>query len=276
MQLSQSGAGIARQAADSRLLTLLGRVGLVAYGVVNLLVGYLASKIAFSGDRSGQADKSGALHTVASQPGGKVLLWVITIGLVALVLWQIAEAAWGYHAASTAGRRRTRRLTSLAQAAVFAVVALTSAKVAAGGAADSTSAQQEALTARLLELPMGQILVGLIGGGVVVAAGFLVRRGVKQKFTEDLDLGRASQIGSAAAIRLGQVGYVALGAAYCIVGVLVALAAITFDPDKAAGLDQALSTLARQPHGPMLLGAIAMGLFCYGGYCLFDARYRRG
>ena len=273
MHTSQHGSDIARKVADSSALTLLGRVGLVAYGLVNVLIGYLALQVAFS-DRSSEADRSGALHTLAQQPGGELLLWVITIGLVALVLWQVAEAIWGYHAASTRKRRRMRRLTSLGQAGVFAVVAVTAAKVAAGGGA-STSAQQEAFTAKVLRLPMGQVLVGVIGAGVVVAAGFLVHRGLKRKFTEDLDLGRASQASRTAAIRLGQVGYVALGAAYCIVGVLVVVAAVTFDPDKAGGLDQALSTLARQPYGALLLTVIALGVFCYGGYCFFDARYRR-
>ncbi|MFW5811148.1 MAG: DUF1206 domain-containing protein, partial [Thermodesulfobacteriota bacterium] len=34
-------------------------------------------------------------------------------------------------------------------------------------------------------------------------------------------------------------------------------------------------TLASQPYGPWLLGAVAIGLFCYGIHCLVLARYRR-
>ncbi len=43
------------------------------------------------------ADPSGALRTLADQPLGKILLWLVAVGLVALALWQASEAIWGYH-----------------------------------------------------------------------------------------------------------------------------------------------------------------------------------
>ncbi|MGW5361833.1 DUF1206 domain-containing protein [Actinopolymorpha pittospori] len=265
----------AQQAADSGPVKLLGRVGLAAYGVVNLAFAYLAFKVATGG--SGKPDKSGALQTLANQPGGQVLLWAICVGLVALVLWQLAEAAWGYSGAGSDRRRLMRRLASAGEAVVFGVLALSAGKVAAGGGGGGGSnGTQEAFTAKVLKLPLGQVLVGLVGLGVVVVAGFLVYRGLKKKFTEDLDLVRASGPGRRIALILGQVGYAALGVAYGLVGALIVVAAVTFDPQKATGLDTTLSTLARQPHGTVMLGAIAVGVACYGVYCLFDARYRKG
>jgi hypothetical protein len=43
-------------------------------------------------------------------------------------------------------------------------------------------------------------------------------------------------------------------------------------------MDTALKTLAGQAHGTLLLLLlmVAAGLACFGLYCLFDARYRRG
>jgi type IV secretory pathway VirB2 component (pilin) len=72
------------------------------------------------------------------------------------------------------------------------------------------------------------------------------------------------------------VGFVAVGLAYAMVGVLVLTAAVTYDAKKSTGLDGALQTLAKQPYGPVLLGLIALGVACYGIYCFFDARFRRG
>jgi hypothetical protein len=51
---------------------------------------------------------------------------------------------------------------------------------------------------------------------------------------------------------------------------------VTYRPNKAVGLDAALTTLATQPYGTALLLIVAAGLACFGLYCLFDARYRRG
>ena len=69
-------------------------------------------------------------------------------------------------------------------------------------------------------------------------------------------------------IRLGQIGYTAKGVALAIVGILFLLAAITFDLQKAGGLDTALRTLRQQSFGPILLALTALswagfGLFCF-------------
>jgi Domain of Unknown Function (DUF1206) len=69
--------GQAEQAGDSASLEALARVGLVAYGLVHLLIGWLALQIAWSASDSRSADTSGALRTLADQPFGKVLLWLV-------------------------------------------------------------------------------------------------------------------------------------------------------------------------------------------------------
>jgi hypothetical protein len=83
-----------QQAVDSGPIKTLGRVGLIAYGVVNLLVAYLALRVVLGGGV--KADKTGALQMIAEQPAGRFLLWVLTAGLAALMLWQLAEAGWGH------------------------------------------------------------------------------------------------------------------------------------------------------------------------------------
>jgi hypothetical protein len=89
-------SGKAEQAGDSTSLEVVARAGLIAYGVVHLLIGWLAVQIAWSASDSKSADTSGALRTLADQPFGKVLLWLVAVGLVALALWQASEAIWGY------------------------------------------------------------------------------------------------------------------------------------------------------------------------------------
>lgn len=266
----------AQQAADSKPVRMLGRVGLAAYGLVNLLFAYLAAKVAFSGGGGGNASKQGALQTLASQPGGGVLLWVITIGLVALAVWQLAEAGVGYGYTTSEKRRTARRLGSAGKAVAFGALAFSAGKIAAGGSGGGSGGKQKTITAKVLEFPGGQILVGLVGLGIIAGAGYLVYHGWKKKFLEDLDLMRASRGTRKTVIRLGQAGFVAVGVAYALVGVLVLTAAVTYDPKKSTGLDGALQTLAKQPYGPVLLGLIALGVACYGVYCFFDARFRRG
>lgn len=99
---------------------------------------------------------------------------------------------------------------------------------------------------------------------------------MRKTFTADLDLATASPTTRRAAIRLGQAGYPALGAAYAIIGMLIVTMAATYRPDKKVGFDAALTALGAQAYGAALLLLVAAGLACFGLYCLFDARYRRG
>jgi Domain of Unknown Function (DUF1206) len=78
---------MAEHAGDSASLALLARAGLIAYGDVHLLIGWLAVQIAWSASDGKSADTSGALKTLADQPFGKFLLWLMAVGLVALALW---------------------------------------------------------------------------------------------------------------------------------------------------------------------------------------------
>ena len=59
----------AREVTDHPVLTQVARVGLVAYGAMHLLIGWLAVRLAW-GDRDVDADQTGALRTVADGPGG--------------------------------------------------------------------------------------------------------------------------------------------------------------------------------------------------------------
>ena len=72
----------AEQAHNSDWMDHAIRAGLVAYGVVHLLVGWLALQLAF-GEKEDSASNSGALHYLAQQPMGEVLVWMIAVGMFA-------------------------------------------------------------------------------------------------------------------------------------------------------------------------------------------------
>jgi hypothetical protein len=272
--MPKSGEQAVHDAAKSRPVQLLARVGLLAYGVVHLLIAYLAVHIALGGSTptGGKADKTGALQAIAAT-GGVWLLWLVAVGLGALVIWQLAEAAWGVrHLSGT--RRLLARIVHIGEAALFVYLAYGAAKIASVGRAPS-DATQKSLVARLLAEPYGKLLVAVLGIGVLVAAGVLVHRGLTKDFRRELDLSSAGAATRRTAVRLGQIGYTALGGVYGIAGGLVVIAALRSDPSKATGLDLALRTLAAQDYGVALLLVMAAGLAAFGVFALLDARYRR-
>jgi len=72
---------------------------------------------------------------------------------------------------------------------------------------------------------------------------------------------------------LGMAGNVARGVVFGVAGVLRVIAAVTFDPKEAQGLDGSLRKIATTPLGPWLLVAVALGLVTFGVYSCCEARW---
>jgi hypothetical protein len=236
-------------------------VGLASYGLVHLILAWIALQVAFGGG-GGDASEQGALKQLAQNPLGIVLLWAMTVGLLAACVWQIVEAVVG-RGGDTSTKKR---LSSVGRAVVYLLIGISAARVASGGGSSSGQGE-ETLSARLMSVPFGRVLVAAVGIAVIIVGITQIRKGVKRKFTEDLS-GSTPQ----SALKLGTAGYCAKGVALAIIGLLFGWAAWTYDPKKAGGMDAALATLRAQPLGAGLLTAMALGIAAFGVYCFYWAR----
>lgn len=258
----------ARRVARSDGLDVGVRLGLVAYGLVHLLIAWLGLQLAL-GDRQGSADSAGAMRQLAKQPFGGVLLWTVALGMGALVAWRLLEAAVG-HRHDDGAARWWRRATSLGKAIVYAAIGSSAVRATTG---PTSGDDGRSATARLMDLPAGAVLVGLVGLAVVAYGLRHAQRGLGEDHADHLTAeGRSGEVGSIY-LALGTVGYVAKGVAIAAVGGLFVYAAVSHDPERSGGLDQALRTVLQQPFGPVLLGAIALGFAAYGLFCFARARH---
>ena len=252
---------------NSRWLDRGIRFGMVVYGVVHLLVAWLAVQLAL-GQHSKNASQKGALQTLAKQPFGPVLLWLVTIGMFALVLWRVLEACVGHQEYDGAKRWR-KRAVSASKAILYGYVGLTALRFAIG----AQSGKSTNYTAKMMNQPFGPWLVGLIGLAIIAYGVNYARRGWTEKFMENLDArGTIGDTGKAYRI-VGKIGYISKGAAFCIIGGLFVAAGMTHHAKKSGGLDQALHAVLQQPFGPFLLLLIAAGIACYGLFCFARARH---
>lgn len=271
-----SAAGQAKrkgqQAQRSEGLDHVARAGLIAFGLVHLALGWLAVQLAL-GDRSGSASTSGAVQELSQQPFGGALVWLVAVGMYLLALWQVVEALLGHRDRDGVDLVR-KRVTSAGKAVLYAVIATSAVRVATSSRSGGSGGEQQTdtMTAQVMALPGGPVLVGLVGVGVLVVAGMLVRKGVTDRFLKDIHAGGDGATAGTAYTWLGRVGYTAKGIALGVIGVLFGYAAITNDPEKSAGLDQALTRVLEQPFGPVLLTAIGVGFACYGAFCFAWAR----
>jgi hypothetical protein len=276
MSARGTALGTARQAGESDGLEHLARVGLLAYGVVHLVVAWLAVQLAWFGGSGESADQSGAMSTLAESPIGKPLLWVVAVGLVALAVWQAAEVLRWRSGWSASGKARTKAIKksgkAIVKAVIYAALAILAIRFATGGG-QSSSQQQQETTAGVFDWPAGRWLVGAAGLVLIGSGAYHVYKGVTKRFLKEIDTSDASPAATRLVTRLGQIGFPGKGIALAGVGVLLVYAAITFDPSKAQGLDGAMRRILDLPFGQILLTLVALGIAAFGAYLFVRARY---
>ena len=261
-----------REAASSRWLQLLARGGLIARGINYMLIGLLAVQIA-RGARGKQADSAGALHEVASQHGGIVILWLLAAGFAGLALWRLAEATYGQPGRK--GHTPSKRLQSLGLGIIYGFTSGGIVDYIRGtGGPSSGNTEPADLSARVMAHPGGQWLIAVIGVGLAAGGVALAIYGLRRRFTRHLAMAQMSARTRKAVEFLGVVGNAARGVVFIVAGVFLIIAAVTFDPKKAQGLDGSLRKIATTPAGPWLLVAVALGLVVFGVYSCCEARWR--
>jgi hypothetical protein len=254
--------------------SVLGRVGLIATGVLYSLLALLALRLAIEGGGGGPAaDTSGALRLVAEQPLGEVLLVALMLGFAAHAVWRLAESLQDRDHEGDAPKGLAKRLGYAAVAVWYAALAGLTGWVLFGNAPDTRGKPQET-TSGVFGWPLGRELVAAVGLGLIAAAVASVVFAFRKRHLAKLHTEQMSPETVHIADVAGTVGYASRAVVFAVIGGFLIEAAWTYDPSDARGLDGALLRLAHAPLGPVLLAAIALGFGCYGVWSLMQARYR--
>ena len=259
-----------RQAARSRYLAILARIGLAARGLMYILIGWIAIDVAVS--HSGKkADSSGALRLVGGSPVGKVVLWLLVVGFVGLALWRLTEAIYGAR-----GPDGHKRIAALGRTILYGFLAYVVLKYAIGaGAPKSSNSQSKDLTATVMAHPGGRVLVILVGLALAIAGAILAYQAWRKDFLKHLELGTAGPTARRVVERLGQIGGIARGVVFAVAGIFLFVAGVKANPAQAKGIDSTLRSFASTPLGPWLLVLVAAGLVVFGLYSCCEARWRK-
>ncbi len=257
-------------AVDAPWMGWLARAGLVARGVVYLIIGVLALKLAL-GDGGKATNQQGALKTISGQSFGTVLLVLVAIGLAGYSLWRLLRAAVGHGAEQRDSG--SDRVAALASGIGYGIVFVTAVKILAG--ARTGSGTPKGPTAGVLGWSGGTVLVAIAGIVMIGVACYQAYKGLAKKFLDDAktsEMGPGVRKGYTA---LGVFGHVARAVVFALIGYGLIKAAIDYDPHRAVGLDGALRKLADASYGPALLALVAAGLVGFAAYSIADARYRK-
>jgi hypothetical protein len=263
----KDAADAAEDITNSRSLELMARAGFAVSGILHLLIGVVAIRLAMGGQ--GEADVSGAVEQLAGQPAGPFLLWSCFAACVALAIWQTSDAIFDFEHLP-AKKKAANKAKAVLQAVVYAGLAVTLGSFAIGAGKDHSSSTSD-LTASMMKAPGGFLLLLAIGAGVAIAGIVYAIRGFRQSFAKHLRL-PAAERARTAVIVLGVVGYAAKGIALLLVGLLVIIATVKVHPEESTGLDGGLKALRDQPFGVYMLAAVGIGLICYGIFMMVRAK----
>ena len=250
----------------------MARLGYAARGTVYLIVGGFALLAAF-GSGGNTTDGKGALQAVLHAPLGEMLLVIVALGLLCFAVWRVFQGVFDADQLGRDPKALVRRAAYAGSAVIYIGLALSAVSLLLGmGVGKGGEQSARDWTAALMAKPYGPWLVasvGLMVGAAGIANGV---RGWTASFASRLALDGSARRW---AVLMGRVGFLARGVVFLLMGAFLILAAVHVNAREAKGLAGALRALQQQPHGWVLLGITALGLFGFGAFQFVLAAYRR-
>ena len=260
-----AGSHAAREVAA--WVPFLARLGYAAKGVVFILIGWIALR---AGMESGSPEgASGALASLADEPGGRILLVLIAVGLLCHMLWRLVQALLDpEHRGDKDPKRIGMRFFYAVSGVIYLSLAFTAWQLSRGKGSGSDDGHQVWIQ-KLLEQPFGTWLVMLAGIGVM----FYGLHQLYKSWSGDVNrrmTGSGAQVSRGVRI-VGRVGTAARGVVLLPIGGFIFSAGRQYRAEEAANTEEVLQMLGQG----WLLMAVAIGLIAYGLHQIAKAVYRR-
>jgi hypothetical protein len=252
-----------------RFIFGFARIGIGSQGLIYLLLGGFATLAAFNMAQA--KGLRGTLRELLEAPAGRLLLLALAAGLVGFVMWRFVQAVNDPEDRGTDARGWAVRAGYAVSGLIWGTLIIYSVSLLfniGGGGSD------RALIFRLVQSTAGRFAIGIVGlavAGMGAVQGFM---GARDKFMRrirnDVSI-PARQIMRWA----GRIGFSTRGITFLIIGGLFVWAALWSNPSRTGGIEKALDYVVLLPAGYLILGLVAVGLLCFGGFLCLSAWYRR-
>ena len=277
-KIKKNGKKVAHNATFNPIVEIMARLGYAARGLIYFVMGLLTFLLAFG--KSGKTtDQQGAIATIGTQSQGKILLWLIFIGLICYSLWGLIRAVLNPFHKEHDKKGNVERAGYLFSGIAYALLAIPTYALITGGAKPAHNGAQgvqiQQYVAKVLAMPMGQLMVGIIGTLVIVVGIFQVYQALRPNFDVQLHLVKLTKTQVKFVKDLGRAGTAARGIIIALAGIFIVAASYTANSNNAKGFDSTVKSLLNVPYGLFLMGIIAIGLISLGIYSLCVSLYFR-
>ena len=238
------------------MLEKLARLGYASKAVIYAIIGVLAV-LAVTNRGGAITDTTGALHVVFTKPFGRGLLIVLAAGLCGYGTWRLLDAFMNPDRDGL-----FIRVGNGVRGVVYGALGIRAIQLLQG-LATSNGDEAELWTARVLDWPVGELLVGIVGGIVAAYGASQIVQGVKGTHDEKVDWSPIPQDVRPLLQNVSRFGVATRGGILVTLGVFLIRAALTHDPNQAAGARESLLRLGGLFDGRWFLAVVAVGVIAY-------------
>ena len=255
------------------MIDTLARLGYASKALIYTIMGYLALAAAMR--RGGRVtDMYGALRELLGNPLGRVLLVVLAIGLWGYAVWRVLDAIRDPDRHGTDFKGLVTRIGNVVRALIYGGVGIEAFKLFRGLGGSHGRETQE-WTGKLLGMPLGEWLVGLLGAIILVYGVSEVIASFKGGYSRTLDISAIPAGFRRTAERISAIGIGSRGVIIAIAGTFLVRAALQSDPSEAHGVRESILYLVNATPGRWALVFIGVGFLGYAFDQAIHARYRR-
>lgn len=252
--------------AEKGVPEALARFGFFARGIVYVLMGWVAARVAYlqRGRATGPAE---ALAKTLTGSNGRLVLAVVAAGLLSFVLFRGAQCV--------RSRRRFAQIGYIASAFGNLFLAVAAVRILFHFQRGGDVAGLRALGTRLVAEAWGRGALELGGAVAVVVGGVEVVRALLGKLPPDFSAAIMARERKRWTSWLARSGLFAHGVVLAVAGASVCRAGFEANPRALTGTAAALRTIRRADAGTVLFALVAAGLLAYGFSLLILSAHRR-
>jgi hypothetical protein len=251
----------------------LARLGYASKAAIYAIVGALA--IMTAANRGGRiTDTTGALRVVLRQPFGRMLLVVLAGGLCGYAAWRLFDAVLDPDRHGTDASGLITRIGNAIRGCIYGALGVDAIQLLRGSGR-SRGDEAEMWTARLLEFPFGGVLVGVVGAVIAVYGVSELFAGLRGRDDEKVEWPAIRSDWRRPLQRISRFGVGVRGGLIATLGVFLVRAALSHNPDQAAGSRESMLRLGSLVDGRWFLAVLAAGVLAYAVDQAVHARHRR-
>lgn len=251
----------------------LARAGYAARGLIYVVLGGII--LLGTVQASAESGTTGAIRTLIQQPFGRILVWVLVVGLIGYVAWRLVQALFDTDHHGTGPKGLAIRGGLLASAFTYGTLALFSFSLlgwssASGSGGGSGGGGLTNTLIGYLGADWVSLLFGIVFAGVSVSHFIKV---VQQKYADHMQADRDEMK------LIHPVSITGLSARGVVFAIIAYLAFYRFFTASGGAtkptFEDVVNFVQGLPYGAILMTLMGVGLVAFAFYSFIESRYRR-